>query len=147
MIEITADIWEEAAKRNAYVVVPTNGYVKKNGCAVMGRGLAKQASDKHPALAGALGRRITRFGNVVQLFPDIKVIAFPVKHHWSETADVNLINESARKLSVLAVGITNTILIPRVGCGNGRLPWFTVKPVLEKWLNHLRHIVICDTVS
>lgn len=49
MKEVYGDIWEYH-KQGYWIVITTNGFVKKNGCAVMGRGVAKQAVTKYPSL-------------------------------------------------------------------------------------------------
>ena len=131
-------------RRNyTYLCVTTNGFVKKNGEAVMGAGIAKTVnllSHKHGMNAAArLGRLITKNGNVVQrIFKN--VIAFPVKHNWWEAADIELIKESCRQL-VSLLGPDETALLPRPGCGNGKLNWSDVKPVIEKILDDRVSIV------
>lgn len=145
METIIGDIWEEASKRDAYVVVPTNGFIKNNGCAVMGRGLAKQASDRYPGLAYSLGDKIRDSGNKVHVFPEIKVITFPVKYNWWENANVDLIDESAVSLKYFMLSHSDNILIPHVGCGNGRLIWeIAVKPIIENRLSGLPNLIVCD---
>jgi hypothetical protein len=67
------------------ICITTNGFVKKNGEAVMGRGCAKQALQRYPSISFTLGNRIVTGGNKVHL--RIKededfghaVYSFPVK--------------------------------------------------------------------
>lgn len=125
-------------RRNyTYLCVTTNGFVKKNGEAVMGAGIAKTVnllSHKHGMNAAArLGRLITKNGNVVQrIFKN--VIAFPVKHNWWEAADIELIKRSCVQLMEL-LGPEETVLLPRPGCGNGKLQWDFVKREIEGLLD------------
>jgi len=42
---IKGDIWN--LHKVGWIIIPTNGFVKKNGENVMGRGLAKQVKDKY----------------------------------------------------------------------------------------------------
>ena len=56
---------------------------------------------------------------------------FPVKYNWWEQASLELIKESAIALKK-AAEFEDTIILPRPGCGNGRLEWPTVKRVLEE---------------
>lgn len=58
MKEVKGDIWKVAAENHDWIVIPTNGFVKVNGKAVMGRGLAYQAMEKYPELPAELGGRI-----------------------------------------------------------------------------------------
>jgi len=62
MLEAYGNIWDLAPDYDA-VVITTNGYVKKNGEAVMGRGIAKEAKEIFPDLPLKLGKRITEHGN------------------------------------------------------------------------------------
>lgn len=62
--------------------VTTNGFVKKNGECVMGRGIAKQIATIYPGLPRLLGGIINTRGNMVHpLFDDrgTLIISFPVK--------------------------------------------------------------------
>ena len=50
------------------------------------------------------------------------IYTFPVKHHWREPADISLIVRSAMQLSELVDHYGDkTVVIPRPGCGNGKL--------------------------
>lgn len=65
------------------IVITTNGFVKKTGDCVMGRGCAKTAAELMPKLPLKLGQAIGRNGNIVQVvhrhFDTYDIIAFPVK--------------------------------------------------------------------
>lgn len=53
---IEGDLWEELLKGNHdAVLIPTNGFVKKDGMAIMGAGVAKQACERYPGIARKLG--------------------------------------------------------------------------------------------
>lgn len=115
-------------------VITTNGTIKKNGCAVMGRGCALEALEMFPGINKVLGDLIRKNGNIVQILmetPQI-IVAFPVKHNWWEEADIDLIRLSSQQLVELAdkTGWKNVVL-PRPGCGNGGLFWHTgVHPII-----------------
>lgn len=116
------------------VCITTNGTVKANGEAVMGRGCAWEAKQRWPWLPKYLGDSIKEIGNLVQEFRDPpNLITFPVKHHWMQQADLELIERSARRLKedIADFAPNKTFMLPRPGCGNGRLTWFQVKPMLE----------------
>ena len=65
------------------IVITTNGFVKKTGDAVMGRGCAKAATDIDPRLPLALGKAIKANGNRVQIIGTHlgmhPIVSFPVK--------------------------------------------------------------------
>lgn len=130
--EHIGDMWRVDADA---VVITTNGRTNMYGLAIMGRGCAKEASDKFPKLPIELGERIRHFGNIPFAFPltvhagYVKpIITLPVKHHWQEPADINLIWRGMNKLVpiVEALGLS-TVAMPRPGCGNGQLDWEDMK--------------------
>ena len=125
MTEISGDLWEQ----DGYRVITTNGTINKRMRAVMGRGVAKQAATRYPNLPLALANRLWRTGNHTYVFTNYRIITFPVKHNWWEAADPALIERSAQEL--VAGNLPGTIYLPRPGCGNGRLRWEHVKPIIE----------------
>jgi hypothetical protein len=138
---IKDDIWNYYKK--GWIVITTNGFVKKNGECVMGRGIAKQARDKFPGFADKLGKQIKCYGNKVYCWMDEQIITFPTKHNWWETSDIKLIEESAKRLAE-TINIFDTlpkVYMPKPGCSNGRLKWVDVEPVIDKHLKHLVTIV------
>jgi hypothetical protein len=113
---------------------------------VMGRGVALQAIQRMPDLQFALGAEIRHAGNHVYAFWKYRVVSFPVKAHWREQADLELISRSARELSGLSItradgGLVRPIYLPRAGCGNGRLRWEDVRPLLAAILDD-RFIIV-----
>ncbi len=133
--EMPRDIWK-LHEDGLYVVIPTNGTVKSNGEAVMGRGLAFQASLRFQNLPQVLGTKLLQSGNNVYIMPEYRLITFPVKHQWHQMADPVLIEQSLVQL-VGKVRLINKypVALPRVGCGNGGLKWDDVRPLLEKHLD------------
>lgn len=120
------DIFERSKTPDiSAVCLTTNGYYRKDGHAVMGRGVAKAANDLW-RLSELLGNAIRLHGNVAQIFAavprpnqaDLLIIAFPVKPVWGTNvlpqhtgkfppdrvpgwacyADLELIRRSAREL-------------------------------------------------
>lgn len=62
--------------------------------------------------------------------------SFPVKHHWHERADPELIRRSAEQFVALADKFGyERVVMPRLGSGNGGLPWREVRPLLEEVLD------------
>lgn len=140
MNEIYGNLWDAPGIK----VVTTNGYVKTNGKAVMGRGCALEAAQLYTELPKLLGTAILTKGNHVHLFMCknkeniiFELFTFPVKHEWHQIADLTLIQRSAFELAFLAQenNFHGDITLPRPGCGNGGLKWVDVKPVLEPILS------------
>lgn len=132
-MEIKADLWTFHAAKNL-ICITTNGMVKKNGEAVMGRGCAAQMKERYPDFPKKLGDRLKEYGNVVMFFKEYGVITFPVKHKWFEKADIELIKKSCLDLSRMVFKLNCPVFLPRPGCGNGQLKWEEVKPVIEPLL-------------
>ena len=137
MKEITGNLWDYYGESLHTICITTNGTIKKNGEAVMGRGCALEANNKVPGLARQLGHSIDKGGNKVHWLrwdegQNPILLSFPVKHNWWEKADLILIKRSAADLSYLASGEeARTFILPRPGCGNGKLNWKDVKPLIE----------------
>lgn len=132
------------------ICITTNGFVKKNGEAVMGAGIAKEAKNFWPELPKLLGNKIKEQGNHVHVFWGLSkimnyfdglpierdIISFPVKHNWWEVADMELIRRSAKELMYwVEEGHIDKVLLPRPGCGNGKLDWIDVKREIEPILD------------
>jgi hypothetical protein len=136
--EVTGNMWDIPA--DAYCIT-TNGFVKKNGEAVMGAGCALEAKQRYEWLPLKLGKSISCYGNHVFEFGD-GLVTFPVKHKWFEKADMLLIQKSAVQLMELVEGSGwKKVILPRPGCGNGRLKWDDVKAVLTPILDERIYIV------
>jgi len=155
MKEIVGNIWD-FHKQGYWVVVTTNGVVKSNGEAVMGKGIALEAKERFPGLARDLGRAIVSGGSKLWIWPEYRLITFPTKGNWRSKARPLLIERSCQELvgwldatagfftKVLKVRLDEErakIYLPRPGCGNGGLDWKDIKPILEKYLDD-RFIVV-----
>lgn len=136
MINVAGNLFQQ----KGWLCITTNGFVKNNGRAVMGAGCAKTIRDAVPNIDLALGAHIKRSGNVagpIGSYNNNAVFSFPVKHNWWENADLDLIAESAksiRNLYLFALGNSTKgcdVWIPRPGCGNGKLSYKDVEPVLQ----------------
>lgn len=136
MIECTGNIWDALPTEDGSLValvVTTNGTVNRHGAAVMGRGIAKEAKDRFPTLPFDLGFHLECHGNVPAAFAYDNAVydiwTLPVKYHWYERASIPLIQQSIARLEH-GVRDYDYIYMPRPGCGNGRLSWEEVKPML-----------------
>lgn len=122
------------------VCVTTNGITKRNGAAVMGKGIALEADQKF-GVSAKLGKLLQTNGNHVYLlgqFPTqsnntFSLLSFPTKHDWRNPSDINLIRQSARELIAKCIELDIKVCyLPPVGCGCGGLNFYRdVKPVLS----------------
>lgn len=140
MKEKLFNLWDDPGEPHIKCVT-TNGYVKNNGNAVMGAGVAAQAKVRYPQLPAILGEKLSKDGNHVWPLLDLAdqtsvIFSFPVKYKWYETADLDLIKQSAEELVILTdIYEAGIVLLPLPGCGNGRLTWTEVKPHLDPILD------------
>jgi len=142
MKEIRGNLWEYHS-RGEWICITTNGYIRKDGRLVMGRGCAKEALQRIPEIAQKLGTLIKDYGNIPFEFPALKIISFPVKEHFRDKADPHLIESSAKAVKrIVEAHKIEKIIIPRPGCGWGHLKWERVKPILEKVFTDDRFVVI-----
>ena len=133
-------------------VVTTNGIVRRNGCAVMGAGIAKYCRDTFPGIDKELGTSITVGGNHVYYLGTRRVpgkvatfslFSFPTKDDWKDASKPNLIRQSCREMVAQADdnGL-ETIYMPCPGCHNGKLDYYRdVRPILEEELDD--RFVVC----
>ncbi len=116
MIEVKKDIWHIPCN---WLCITTNGILKADGQAVMGRGCALEAAQKFEEVPWELGKLIKRNGNKVQIIKKftrdeyvpiaepgtfqmsqvvISLIAFPTKNDWKVPSDLKLIERSCQEL-------------------------------------------------
>ena len=145
MLEEFGDFWEIYGDARC---ITTNGALRSNGDAIMGKGIALQAKQRYPRVEYALGRLIQKYGNHVFKLNN-GLISFPTKWHWREVSNIELIKRSAIELVSLFKGdvpikskSNRRILLTRPGCGNGNLNWTDVRPILQTILNSDEFIVI-----
>lgn len=142
MIERHSDLWEMHRVPGHLVCISTNGFVKRNGCAVMGAGCAKQATQIHLGIAKQFGDYLKKNGNAPGVLEGHgwRLGVLPVKHNWWERADLGLIKSSIDWLNATFDDIAGgTILhVPRLGCGNGGRDWETeVRPLMAELGNNV----------
>lgn len=136
MIELVGNIWD--FHKGGPIAVTTNGDINKLGKAVMGRGIASQAATRFPDLAYELASALRNSGNIVNYFEKYRLYTFPVKHHWNEKADIELIKNSCMQLVSYKY---EKIFMVRPGCGNGQLLWDEVRLEIVKILDDRVRIV------
>lgn len=135
----TADLLDYIGKYP--VVITTNGTVRKDGRANLGRGNAKEVGRTHMWLAEKLGTLIREDGNHVHCL-DSQIVSYPVEETWTSYADISLVKRSAVELRELADRYGwERIYMPLPGCGGGGLRPSDVIPVLAGILDD-RFIVL-----
>jgi hypothetical protein len=140
MLETVGDIWEHA-DRGEIIVITTNGSLTRDGRAIFGRGVARQAALRFPEFADELGKLLAELGSHVFDLGN-GVVTFPVEETPWSLPDLRIIARSARELRLLADHSGwQRIIVPRPGCGGGGLSWKEVKPLLESCFDH-RFLVI-----
>lgn len=85
------------------ICITTNGYVNKQGFAIMNKGCAKEAVErwKEKDIPRILAQKIRENGNVVNLLFQEQgtwIISFPVKPSFVENADISLIVPHLRRV-------------------------------------------------
>lgn len=170
MREMRGDLFDQIG-RAEYICITTNGTVKNNGSAVLGRGCALQAKTRWNGLPEYLGSLLQVHGNLpfylgaidefkfwrkgarAKNWNDTGLISFPVKHVWNQMADIDLIKRScAHLISMINYQQTDrvtkieNVIIPRPGCGNGNLEWGYVRPAIAPLLDD-RFVIITNENS
>ena len=111
MIEIqnTDSLFYLSQNEHEAVVVTTNGVIRKNGDAVLGKGQALEAKKLVLGLEHRLGEYLRRYGNRAFYMGVHRVgdrltslVTFPTKHHYRDNSDLDLIMRSAVQLKEIA---------------------------------------------
>ena len=141
MKQAKGNLWEFPAEVK---LITTNGFVKKDGSCVMGRGCALEAKKKFPGIEFRLGKFLQAHGNrCFRLAPDLAT--FPTKHNWMEQSDIELIKKSCGEIMAMADKFSwVTIVLPRPGCGNGGLKWEDVEPIISELLDDRFTVITFD---
>jgi len=69
------------------------------------------------------------------------IINFPTKKHWRNPSKIEYIKDGLEDLEkTIKRYQISSIAIPPLGCGNGKLNWNTVKPLIENTLKKINHV-------
>jgi hypothetical protein len=133
-------MWTAYATADLFLIT-TNSTIRRDGALVMGRGIARQARERFPGLAGALGRRILiccgnqgEYGLLISpRWPEAKLGAFQVKRHYGQPAGLELIRYSTVALCVWCAEHGEALVhLNFPGAGNGRLQREDVLPIIAQ---------------
>ena len=143
---VAGDLWNEVGHADL-LLVTSNATLNKACRLVMGRGAAKEAANRYPALPLFLGRQLVdmilkdppdafpTYGVMVSALRDNGTVigVFQVKYHWSDNADLELIKVSAGTLRLWAPAF-DRIAMNFPGIGNGCLEPKVVWPAISQVL-------------
>lgn len=135
------DVWGNTS----LFLITTNPITRKDGMAVMGRGIAKEAATKFPEIQRSFGQLLEAHNNkptnscdwICQLEGQ-DVGYFMVKDHWAANADLEIIKKSVNSLLIWINHMQwGRIDLNFPGIGNGKLHREDVLPILEVLPNNV----------
>lgn len=148
---IKEDLWNPEAVYDL-LVVTTNGYVKKDGRLVMGRGAALEAKDRYPGFDLNCGKAILSihltkqesepiyYYGFLPVYKDLGI--FQVKARWDEQAKEGIIKMSTYMLlAFLEINPDMTIRMNYPGIGFGGLAKNIVYPIISVLP---KNVTICE---
>ncbi|MCU0427573.1 MAG: macro domain-containing protein [Candidatus Kapabacteria bacterium] len=113
---------------------------------VMGKGIALAFKKQFPknfklykaaAEAGELAMGKMFVTETDELTPHY-IINFPTKDHWRYPSKLSYIEEGLQDLvRIIREKNIRSIVVPPLGCGNGKLRWSDVHPLIEQYLSPL----------
>ena len=152
MQEVQKDFWKIIGD---WRCIPTNGERNKEGKAIMGAGLAKDAALRLPQFPKILGDKLQEGNHVYYVgnWDYVRYYSFPTKDLWSNPSYPLLLEQSCRELLYLLEKQTEEnkkdgrsgplVILPKVGCGLGGLDYETeVKPTLLSFFDQYNNVII-----
>lgn len=137
MIVVHGDLW--AGSPAAWRVVPTNRIVRHDGRAVMGAGVALQAAQRFPALPHAYGRALRAGSTGLWAFEPGRILCLPTKDDWRRDAVMGLVLAGLGQLRQFAAfRPAESVRLPMLGAGLGRLSGASVRAAIERTLGDLQ---------
>lgn len=132
----------EALPSESAICIPTNCCINSKGKAIMGKGFAKFIRENFKGVDAKLGSLISidlagvfYLGNYSYRGKTFDLYNFPTKYNWMNSANYDLIADSAKKLYKLTEEYKNTnFYISAPGCGCGNLEYKRVKAILSDFL-------------
>lgn len=114
-----------------------------NTVGVMGKGVAHEYKSRYPLMFDVYHKACSdgtiQVGNLMLCRLYRKwILLFPTKVHWKNPSKIEYIESGLVKFAQIwdKMGI-DSIAFPKLGCGNGKLDWDEVKPVMEEYLRDL----------
>lgn len=73
----------------------------------------------------------------------VYIVNFPTKQEWRNPSDINYVRDGLLDLiDVIDVNNFKSIAIPPLGCGQGKLNWNVVKPLITLFMEQLPYVKI-----
>lgn len=116
-----------------------------NCVGVMGKGIAFAFKQRYPDMfedyKTRCAKKQVKLGEpyLYRISENRYIVNFPTKAHWKNNSQLHDIERGLQYLAkhIREWGITS-MAIPPLGCGNGRLNWEEVRPLINKYLIPLR---------
>jgi hypothetical protein len=138
MILERGNMWDVWGNTSLFLIT-TNPITRKDGAAVMGRGIALEAAKKYPEIQRSFGQLLQESDssremcNWICTIDGQKVGYFMVKNHWAAPADLGIIERSVYSLlDWIDDDVLGRIDLNFPGIGNGSLPRRDVLPLIQK---------------
>lgn len=143
-------MWSAYEEADLFLIT-TNSFLRKDGCLVMGAGIAKEARERYPGIDERLGRFVKMMCGHKGIYntlispnwPRAKLGIFQVKRDYAEPADLVQIGRSLRALKLRMVqyfqetGCSMDVHMNFPGIGCGGLEPDHVRPLLESLPHHV----------
>ena len=114
--------------------------VTVNCAGVMGAGIAKQCREMYPQTFAQYRQQckegIYKPGQPRLVSIDRPLLLFPTKNHWQNDSQYEWIQEGLDRIEK-NTDKWESIAIPPLGCGHGRLDWERVNEMIARTLGHL----------
>lgn len=161
---LKGDIWylfdsTEIDSNPFYIVIPTNLGYTKNKENVMGAGLALQLKNRNNFIASWYGevcykRALNKDDGNITILDQEKIIFFATKPliqetphlSWKQNSSLKTIEKSCKELVFYLQNRLKDkmILLPLVGCGNGKLDSKIVKPILQEYFKDFDNVFLVE---
>lgn len=138
MILEKGNMWDVFGETDLFLIT-TNPIVRKDGAAVMGRGIAKEAATRYPEIQRSFGQLLENTNadrqgcNWICRVDWQDIGYFMVKDHWASHADLDIISRSTVSLiELLKDEELDRVDLNFPGTGNGKLKREDVLPIIEQ---------------
>lgn len=123
-----------------------------NTVGVMGKGIALQFRETFPdnykAYLDAIKRGEVKIGSMLVIktgnLNGLRyIVNFPTKEHWLNPSRIEYVEKGLIALRKMIKELAiQSIAVPALGCGNGKLNWEDVRPLIEQYLGDLHSQVL-----
>lgn len=110
----------------------------------MGKGLAEAMAKRFRGLypqyvTAVIGGAMTPHSlTLFRVGHNKQILCFPTKEHWRNDSNLTLVEEGLIRLTASYQGFNiQSLAVPALGCGEGKLSWNDVHPLITKYLNPL----------